>query len=494
MNKILGRSNFVKEYILFGKNKLFGYKNKEITTIIQESGYFDERYYLKNNPDVKKAGVDPLWHFAHHGGMEGRNPSVKFDSAYYEEVNGISGTKTHAFLHYLNNNEKNNLDDKYSQERAKKYWRIKEKNIMTDINKSIIMTKTAIYIESMSWRGELQQRPHHLAKHLAINGCTVIYIDESIKYPYKAADYLFIVPKRSKYFKLMNTSQDIYKYYWLFSTTLKKIDELLVLKDNKCEIIYDFIDDIHEDITVDTTIQLENYKKLNVINPILLIASASNLYNMLKNRFINKDIVLAENAVDINDFTINGRTTIPHDIKKCVDKRKPIVGFYGAIAPWLDYRMINKLTEKRTDLEFVFIGVDYGNSLRNLEIRSNVSFLGPKPYKKLHMYSNLFDCAIIPFKLGDIAKSTSPVKLFEYMAMGIPTVCTRDLRECDGYDYVYMSKNSKEFEQNIDMAIRARKTKKAHDTLMGYAKQNTWDARARTIIKHIRALNNKESK
>ena len=497
MSKILNRGNFLTKYTLFGKKKLFGHKkkkikNKEITTIIQESGYFNTQYYLDSNPYVKKAGVDPLWHFAHHGGKEGRNPSVKFDSAYYEEVKGIRGTKTHALLHYIDNNNKDDLNDEYSQERAKKYWHNQEKKLISDINKSTIDTKLVIYIESMNWQGELQQRPHHLARFFAINGCTVVYIDASIKDPYQVNDRLFVVPRHDKYIMTKTKNNSIHSYYWLFSTTPKKIDELLTLKNHNFEIIYDFIDDIHEDITVDVSVQLENYEKLDIIKPVLLVASASNLFKMLKDRFTDKDIVLAENAVDINDFIINRRIELPRDIRKCIDKEKPIVGFYGAIAPWLDYEMINALTEKRTDLEFIFIGVDYGNSLQNLEIRSNVLFLGPKPYKKLHMYSRLFDCAIIPFKFGDIAKSTSPVKLFEYMAMGVPTVCTRDLTECKGYDYVYVSKTHKEFEKNIDIAIKARNTKKAQDTLLGYAKQNTWDARAKTIIKHIKTLSNKD--
>ena len=44
---------------------------------------FDERYYLATNPDVAKAGVNPLMHFETFGWKEGRNPDPLFDTKYY---------------------------------------------------------------------------------------------------------------------------------------------------------------------------------------------------------------------------------------------------------------------------------------------------------------------------------------------------------------------------------------------------------------------------
>jgi len=53
--------------------------------LLRKRGYFDDQYYLLNNPDVRKADMDPLSHYVLHGWREGRNPSALFDVRYYLE-------------------------------------------------------------------------------------------------------------------------------------------------------------------------------------------------------------------------------------------------------------------------------------------------------------------------------------------------------------------------------------------------------------------------
>ena len=135
--------------------------------------------------------------------------------------------------------------------------------------------------------------------------------------------------------------------------------------------------------------------------------------------------------------------------------------------------------------EFVYLGVDYNGAAVELVNEKNVHNLGAKNYEQLPKYAHFFDCAMIPFKRGAIAKATSPVKLFEYMASGLPTVCTRDLQECEGYKYVYMSKNDKDFGQNIGKAIEDHKNSSAREMLLKQAEENTWAKRVKIIAENL---------
>ncbi len=69
---------------------------------IINSGLFDKVYYLKLNPEVDRAGFDPVRHYVLHGFQEGRNPSGSFNTQFYSEAYpevGISGLNP--LLHYL---------------------------------------------------------------------------------------------------------------------------------------------------------------------------------------------------------------------------------------------------------------------------------------------------------------------------------------------------------------------------------------------------------
>lgn len=66
------------------------------------SPWFDVEYYLKNNKDVARAGIDPLLHYLEWGGMEGRSPCPNFDGSYYLKQNpDVTEASVNPLLHYL---------------------------------------------------------------------------------------------------------------------------------------------------------------------------------------------------------------------------------------------------------------------------------------------------------------------------------------------------------------------------------------------------------
>lgn len=469
------RSRFKKEY------------SKEFLSdeeLISKSNLFDPDYYLKNNKDLATTGIDALDHFIRYGDAEGRSPSAKFNSELYKIMHPeIHNRGEKVLLYYLRHN-KNSIvhnDQSYGEKAVSKY----KKNIDKKLIASFSETKRTIIMYSMAWDGQLQQRPHHLAKLLAKKNTTVLYIDSHITIPKKIKKNCFVYPNH-EIIELLDRKQGEI-YYWLFSTTEKKLKELKKLKQSGIKIIYDYIDDIHESITKNIHIQIENFNNLDLLDPVILVASAKKLHDQLLVRFPSAKVVIAQNAVDIEHFNIYqlNNNEIPTDMAEVLNTGKKIVGYYGAIAPWLDYKLLNKLSANRKDYIFVYIGVDYNGGLKNLIMRDNVIFLGQKQYGELPNYSKMFDCAIIPFENGDIAKSTSPVKLFEYMAMGLPTVCTKDLVECKGYEYVYVSNDEYDFEKNIDIAINNKSDKRIVDLLYKQAQKNTWQKRVDTIFAAI---------
>lgn len=357
------------------------------------------------------------------------------------------------------------------------------------IERLIASHNKVVVMHSIPWNTPLKQRPHHLARCLAECGAMVIYLepDEPIKKMRTISSNFITINSWDVLFQLKLSAKR--NYYFFFNnvsnipfSTIRKI------KDFGYGLVYEYIDEFHEDISGSLVNQLETWKKLKTDKPKLVLASANKLYEEAKKHFKGVDVLLSKNAVVLEDFDFHRFKDVdtPSDLAEVMENKKPVVGYYGALAPWLDYELISKTAINNPDYNFVLIGVNYQNALKKLDQSlKNIYYLGPKKYADLPKYSSKFDCAIIPFGLGEIAKGTSPVKLFEYMAMGLPTVVTKDLKECEGYDYVYLAKNEKDFSDKLKLAIRESKKSDVKEKLRTYAEDNTWMKRAEDIMAEL---------
>ncbi len=77
------------------------------SALIKRSGQFDAGWYLENNPDVAKSGMDPVSHYLRFGAAEGRNPNPLFDSLWYlKRYPDVAASGTNPFLHYLRHGQR----------------------------------------------------------------------------------------------------------------------------------------------------------------------------------------------------------------------------------------------------------------------------------------------------------------------------------------------------------------------------------------------------
>ena len=69
---------------------------------VSPSPWFDVRYYLEQNKDVDRRGMDPLFHYLRYGWEEGRSPSPQFDGDYYLRANpDVREAHVNPLFHYL---------------------------------------------------------------------------------------------------------------------------------------------------------------------------------------------------------------------------------------------------------------------------------------------------------------------------------------------------------------------------------------------------------
>ena len=77
-------------------------RRRRALRVIRGSGLFDTKWYLTQNPDVARAGLDPARHYLAHGAADRRDPGPHFSTGHYLDLYpDISATGANPLLHYL---------------------------------------------------------------------------------------------------------------------------------------------------------------------------------------------------------------------------------------------------------------------------------------------------------------------------------------------------------------------------------------------------------
>lgn len=70
--------------------------------LVRASGLFDTAWYLRMNPDVAEARIDPLRHYLIAGAFESRDPNPLFDSSWYLSRNpDVAAAGLNPLVHFL---------------------------------------------------------------------------------------------------------------------------------------------------------------------------------------------------------------------------------------------------------------------------------------------------------------------------------------------------------------------------------------------------------
>jgi glycosyltransferase involved in cell wall biosynthesis len=157
----------------------------------------------------------------------------------------------------------------------------------------------------------------------------------------------------------------------------------------------------------------------------LVLASSPALVQRL--RAPARNVVYAPNVADTALFAtalepgaVDGALSrLPH----------PRIVFTGAVvATKLDVPMLVELARLRPAWTFAFVGPvgpgDPRTDVSALSAEPNVHLLGPRPYERLPDVLRGADAAIIPYALNELTKAVFPMKVYEYLAAGLPVVAS----------------------------------------------------------------------
>jgi glycosyltransferase involved in cell wall biosynthesis len=351
------------------------------------------------------------------------------------------------------------------------------------------------FLPTQTWYSTNFQRPQQMARALAAAGCPVVYGE-----PW-GTQHMTSAPWRAeiKFHGVKELSPKLHLVRWPTPHLRQLIaeaapDVILMLwpwqadllpEQSNAMVVYEMIDDHDLMPDADETFR-DNHRKW-VREADVVVATADDLLAQL--RPLRPDVLLLPNGVVMEDWT-NAAADVPADLAAA--RRAPVVvGYYGTMADWFDWKLWEGAARARRDWSFVLIGPPHFGPPDPVHTRvsshPNMYYLGPKPYHSLPAYVAHCDVMAIPFVLNSITHSCSPVKLFEHMAAGKPVVAS-PMREILKYQSVLFAGTPEDFVQRVESALHQRQDPAYCQLLEREARENTWQQRAEALRHAIESV------
>ncbi|UYG06026.1 glycosyltransferase [Halomonas sp. M4R1S46] len=249
-------------------------------------------------------------------------------------------------------------------------------------------------------------------------------------------------------------------------------DSIAKFRQNGWTILYDCRDDWEEFSKVGMArwFNSEVERKL-VRNTDVTVCVSRPLVEKMSNLAPGSRVELMPNAVE-TDF-------LPMDYQHRPVRDPKIVGYFGHLAgAWFDWEAFSEIARRCSTYRFEIIG---HSAPHDLALPDNVKLLGPKPWHQLYQYASRWSSAIIPFKMGPLADGVDPIKIYEYLAFGLPVV-SFIMPQIDSYPYTTTVKTVDEFCAALRKASEQVPDKSRMDEFLS---RNTWEVRADQLIELI---------
>jgi len=179
---------------------------------------------------------------------------------------------------------------------------------------------------------------------------------------------------------------------------------------------------------------------------------------------------LVKNGVSLSLFQNQNR--------KAIEKQGIRIGYLGSIDERLDFDLLYDLVTQHPAYQFQFVGrVVEKTQVARLATLENCEFLGSQAVTDLAGFVAGFQVGLIPFKCNKLTAGIYPLKINEYLAMGVPVITTpfTDLSEFAAV--AYQADTAQAFSEVIPHVL-AEDTADKVEERKAFASSNSWQDRA----------------
>ncbi len=204
-------------------------------------------------------------------------------------------------------------------------------------------------------------------------------------------------------------------------------------------------------------------------NTDLVLASSPLLAEQLQSR-TGRVVHLLPNAYNPQSLDL-GQSRQP------LERRQVTLGYFGHLTnAWFDWDLLRWLASRHADWIIYLIGAGEEPPFR---LPENIRLLGQIAHPKLAAYAANWDAALIPFKLLDLTRAVDPIKVYEYLALGLPVVAAGMPHLQQRMPFVWSVETAQDFEAAI---LAALGKPAAGENVEAFLAANTWRRRAEQIL------------
>ena len=208
----------------------------------------------------------------------------------------------------------------------------------------------------------------------------------------------------------------------------------------------------------------------------VLVATAPVLRDRLA-RLSGRPVELLPNAAN----TVLFDPKLAHPRPRDLPRAEWIALYFGALwGDWLDWDLVVAAAERFPQAAFVLVGDYRGQCPRALP---NTHFPGLKPQAELPAYAAHSDVGFLPWKVDAVTRATSPIKVYELLAMRKPVVAP-DLPLLGEMPFVFRSADRDTVLRHLD---HARTVVPSGAELDRFVAAGSWSERTRRLLDLVRA-------
>jgi glycosyltransferase involved in cell wall biosynthesis len=262
--------------------------------------------------------------------------------------------------------------------------------------------------------------------------------------------------------------------------------EVLIASLDPSIIIYHCVDDIaaHERIDTDSFRAAEERFAARAD---LVLASAPALAERM--RAISANVLYAPNVADTELFA---RALEPGPSDPAMEAlAHPRIVFTGAIVTTkLDLPLLIELARLQPSWSFALVGPvgpgDPRADVSSLQREPNIHLLGPRSYEDLPDVLRAADAGLIPYARNELTESIFPMKVYEYLAAGLPVVATA-LPALSGIDFLASASDAPGISALLEQAL-SENSPATRAARSRSASSHSWERRLGEIDEALGAL------